>query len=342
MKLLTIAIPCYNSEGYMAKCIDSLLIGGEEVEILVVDDGSAEDRTSLIADEYAAKYPGIVKAIHKENGGHGSAVNTGIENASGLYFKVVDSDDWVKPEAYKEVLDKLREYSGEAEPLDMLVSNFVYEKEGEKKKKVMQYRRILPTEKVFAWEDCHHFLKGHYILMHSVIFRTRILREAGLKLPEHTFYVDNLYVFEPLPYVRRMYYLDVNFYRYYIGRSDQSVNETVMISRIDQQLAVNRRMIEYLTEKKPEILRNKRLYQYMRNYLEIITTVSSVLLIRAGTPQHLQKKKELWKYLKKKDRRLYYYLRSGIMGETMNLPGRGGRKISINAYKFCQKIFKFN
>ena len=98
MKLLSIAIPCYNSENYMRKCVESLLVGGEDVEIIIVDDGSVKDRTAEIADEYAEKYPGIVKAVHQENGGHGAAVNAGIENATGLYFKVVDSDDWVKEE----------------------------------------------------------------------------------------------------------------------------------------------------------------------------------------------------------------------------------------------------
>ena len=89
MKLLSIAIPCYNSQDYMESCIESLLVGGEEVEILIVDDGSS-DRTAEIADDYARKYPTIVKAIHQENGGHGEAVNAGIRNATGLYFKVVD------------------------------------------------------------------------------------------------------------------------------------------------------------------------------------------------------------------------------------------------------------
>lgn len=178
--------------------------------------------------------------------------------------------------------------------------------------------------------------------MHSVIFRTKLLKECGIRLPEHTFYVDNLYVFEPLPYVRNMYYLDVNFYRYYIGREDQSVNENVMISRIDQQIRVNKLMIDYLTEKKQTLTKKKRLYQYMRNYLEIITTVSSVLLIRSGTEENLAKKAELWQYLKEKDRLLYRCLRHGIMGEAMNLPGRGGRKISVEGYKICQRIFKFN
>ena len=115
-----------------------------------------------------------------------------------------------------------------------------------------------------------------------------------------------------------------------------------MISRIDQQIRVNRIMIDYLVEKKPELIKKTRLYQYMRNYLEIITTVSSVLLIRSGEEENLEKKKELWQYLKEKDRSLYYWLRGGIMGNTMNLPGRGGRRVSVDAYKVCQKIFKFN
>lgn len=326
----------------MRKCVDSLLVGGEDVEIIIVNDGSTKDRTAEIADEYAAKYPTIVKAVHKENGGHGSAVNAGIANAEGLYFKVVDSDDWVKEDCYMQILDTLRELAGGSEVLDMLVSNFVYEKEGEKRRKVMHYKHILPEGRMFTWSDCRHFPKGHYILMHSVIFRTKLLKECGLQLPEHTFYVDNIYVFQPLPYVKNIYYLNVNFYRYYIGRADQSVNEQIMISRLDQQVKVNKIMLDYLVEKKPEIIKNRRLYQYMRNYLEIVTTVSSVLMIRSGTEEHLEQKKELWQYLKEKDRRLFAWMRTGIMGGTMNLPGKGGRKISVESYKICQKIYGFN
>lgn len=97
----------------MAKCIDSLLVGGEDVEIIIVDDGS-KDRTAEIADRYQVLHPNLVRVIHKENGGHGSAVNTGIENATGVFFKVVDSDDRLKQSAYLKVLDKLRELSGRA------------------------------------------------------------------------------------------------------------------------------------------------------------------------------------------------------------------------------------
>ena len=103
MKLLSIAIPCYNSEAYMENCIKSLLAGGEEVEILIVNDGS-KDRTADIADEYERLYPSICRAIHQENGGHGAAVNAGLREATGTFFKVVDSDDWVNEEAFMQIL----------------------------------------------------------------------------------------------------------------------------------------------------------------------------------------------------------------------------------------------
>lgn len=221
MKLLSFAIPCYNSKDYMEHCIESILPGGDDVEIIIVDDGS-KDETAAIADRYAAEYPDIVKAVHQENGGHGEAVNTGLKNATGKYFKVVDSDDWVDLDSYKKILDKLREFEQENTQIDMLLANYVYEKEGAKRKKVMRQTGF-PRNEIFTWSDIKHIYKGHYILMHSVIYRTELLRSCGLKLPKHTFYVDNIYVYKPLPYVRTMYYLDVDFYRYFIGRDDQSV-----------------------------------------------------------------------------------------------------------------------
>lgn len=337
MKLLTFAIPCYNSEAYMEKCIESLLPGGDDVEILVINDGSG-DRTAEIADDYARRYPRLVRAIHQENGGHGEAVNTGIRNAAGLYFKVVDSDDWVDYDAYMQILTKLRELSGGEKTLDMFIANYVYEKEGARHKKVMR-NSALPQDVLFTWNDVGHFRKGQYILMHSVIYRTKLLRECGLVLPKHTFYVDNIYVYKPLPSVHHMYYMDVDFYRYYIGRDDQSVNEKVMISRIDQQIKVNKLMVDAFDLYK---LQNRRLRSYMFNYLEIITVVSTVMLIRSGTAENLEKKRELWSYIKQKDIRLFHKLRTGIMGNAMNLPGKGGRKISVAAYKISQKVVGFN
>ncbi|MCC2230025.1 glycosyltransferase family 2 protein [Lachnospiraceae bacterium CLA-AA-H215] len=338
MKLLTIAIPCYNSESYMEKCIESLLPGGSRVEILLVNDGS-KDRTAEIADSYAARYPGIVRAIHQENKGHGGAVNTGIANADGFYFKVVDSDDWVDRDAYLTILDTLENLAREGQGVDMMISNFVYDKVGASHKKVMNYRHMLPTGQIFHWEDARHLWKGHYILMHSVIYRTRMLRNCGLKLPEHTFYVDNQFVYQPIPWVKNMYYLDVDFYHYFIGRDDQSVNEKNMIARIDQQLAVNYLMIrDYDLYRVPG--RNRRHYMY--NYLEIMMTISSIFLIRTDSPEADEKKKALWAYLKKQNPRLYRRMRMGVLGISLNLPGKIGKKIASAGYQISQMIYGFN
>lgn len=339
MKLLSIAIPCYNSAAYMENCIRSLLPGGDEVEILIVDDGSQKDNTGEIADRYERKYPGICRAIHQENGGHGAAVNAGLREATGIFFKVVDSDDWVNKQAYEQVLNTLRRFVYGKDTLDMLITNFVYEKQGAKHKKVMNYNTALPKNEVFTWDDVKVFIAGQYILMHSVIYRTELLRDCGLELPMHTFYVDNIFVYEPLPHVRKMYYLDVNFYRYFIGRSDQSVNEQVMIGRIDQQIRVTKLMMGYYDVTK---LQNKKLRRYMTRYLEIMMVVSSILAIRSGTEENMAKKKELWEYVKKTNPRLYIRLRFGFLGQGMNLPGRGGRQISIAGYKIAQKFFGFN
>ena len=200
-------------------------------------------------------------------------------------------------------------------------------------------RNCNAKEEVFTWSKMWPMLKGHYILMHSVIYRTNLLRECGLELPKHTFYVDNLFVFQPLPYVKNLYYKNVNFYHYFIGRDDQSVNEAVMIRRIDQQIRVNKLMIDTMAAAK---VSEKRLRSYMISYLDIITTVSSIMLIRSGTEENLEKKKELWQYLKAKDGGLYFRLRHGLFGRTMNLPGRGGRKLSVAAYKISQKFYGFN
>ena len=323
----------------MSKCIESLLAGGDEVEILIVDDGSTKDDTARIADEYEKNYPGICRAIHQENGGHGEAVNTGLRNATGVYFKVVDSDDYVDADAYRAILDTLRRYVYGSQTLDMLISNFVYDKQGAAHKKIMNYRTALPKDQLFTWKDVKVFILGQYILMHSVIYRTQLLRDCGLELPKHTFYVDNIFVYQPLPHVKTMYYLDVNFYRYYIGREDQSVNEQVMIGRIDQQLKVTKLMLDYYDMGK---IPNRKLRHYMVRYLEIMMVISSILAIRSGTEENLAKKKELWKYLKQRSFPLWLRLRFGFLGQGMNLPGKGGRKISEAGYKISQKFFGFN
>ncbi len=338
MKLLTITVPCYNSQSYMHKCLKSLLIGGNEVEILIVNDGST-DQTAEIADEYALKYPEQVRVIHQKNGGHGAAVMAGLQQATGEFFKVVDSDDWLNEVALIQVIDTLRNICMQQDQVDLMVNNYVYDKVGVKRKKVVRYLKALPQHQVLGWDDVGALKKGQYILMHAIIYRTQLLRECNLVLPRHTFYVDNLYAFIPMQQVKRMYYLNVDLYHYFIGREDQSVNERIMIERIDQQIKVNKMMI---CGQRLQELQNPRLKKFLFNYLEIVTTVSTVLLIRSGTKENVQKKKDLWKFIREQDSWLFYRLRFGIMGQVMNIPGRFGRDVVNAFYKMSRRLVGFN
>ena len=338
MKLITFAIPCYNSEAYMEHAIHSILTAGEDIEILVVNDGS-KDRTSEIGHEYEKKYEGIVRVIDKENGGHGDAVMSGLGAATGKYFKVVDSDDWLDKSSLEKIMETLWNWEKDGTEVDMLLANYVYEKVGATRKKVVHYRNALPQNQVFSWDETSHFRVGQYILMHSVIYRTDLLRECGLTLPKHTFYVDNIYVYYPLPHVKTMYYIDTNLYRYFIGREDQSVNEAVMVGRVDQQIFVTKTMIDMY--QMPEI-KNPRVRKYMMNYLAIMMMISSILLVRAQTPEALEKRKDLWEYLKKSNYWTYWKIRYGIVGQSSNLPGKGGRRISIIGYHALKRIIGFS
>lgn len=177
MKLLSITISSYNAAAYLHYCVESLVIGGEQVGILIINDGS-QDQTQEIAECLASKYPNIVRAIYQENKGHGGAVNRGLAEASGRYFKVVDSDDWVDPRAYLKILETLQEFESKGQEVDVFVTNFVYEKEGQSCKKSMSYDSVLPVRQIFGWDQVGNFSKGQYIMMHSLIYRTDLLRAS--------------------------------------------------------------------------------------------------------------------------------------------------------------------
>lgn len=338
MKVLSVAIPCYNSAAYMDKAIESLLIGSEDIEILIVNDGS-KDNTSIIADEYEKKYPNIIRAIHKENGGHGDAVNTGLKYATGVYFKVLDSDDWFDKASLLKVLEVLRTMINTSTSLDMLIANYVYEKVSIGKSTSINYKSAMPEEKIFTWDDLGLLKASQNILMHSVIYRTEVLRQCKLELPKHTFYVDNIFVFKPLPYVKTMYYVNVDLYRYFIGREDQSVNEKIMIGRIDQQIRVTKIMIDSFN---PMDIESKKLRKYMTQYLTMMMTISTVLLLKANTEESLDKKEELWNYLSTKNENLYEEVNKKFLGLVVQMKGSLGRKIILSGYSLSRKIFGFN
>lgn len=347
-KLISFVVPCYNSQDYMERCIDSLLVGGDDVEIIIVDDGST-DNTGSIADVYANVFPNIVNVVHKENGGHGSGVNAGLKLAQGIYFKVVDSDDWLETEAYERLLKQIKDMvSAEKLPTgdnnhflpDLIVTNYVYDHLMEKTSHIMNYRNVFPVEEVCSWNEIRSFFPSQYLIMHALLFQTSLLRKTGIQLPEHTFFVDNIFAYQPLPLVEKIYYMDINLYHYFIGREDQSVNEKMLMKRIDQQIKVTE-----IVENCVDIGKVREIYPKLANYMyrdvSVMITISSVHLLLIATKEAYVKRKKLWSNMKMQNRRMYYRLHYTTLSGLTCLPGKLGRKVVIEGYRIAKRKYQF-
>jgi glycosyltransferase involved in cell wall biosynthesis len=343
---VTFAIPCYNVEPYLDHCIESILEGCagrlQDIEIILVDDGSAKDGTAARVDHWQRKHPGLIKAIHQANGGHGEAVNTGLANASGLYFKVVDADDWLDTEAARAVMAAISDIVSASSGglVDLILTNYVYEKVFEGKRSPIRYRGVLPERKVISWDAVGAFKAHQNILMHAAIYRTAVLRECRLKLPSHTFYVDNIFVYVPLPSVQTLYYIDVDLYRYFIGREGQSVNEKTMASRIDQQLRITKIMIDAFVLDRD--VADPALRAYMTNYLAMMMTICTVFLLLSGRDDTAALRADIWGHLDERDAGAAQRIRRSLLGRACNLPGRMGSAMTIAGYRLARKIYKFN
>ena len=342
MKILSVAIPCYNSAEYMGKCIESLLPAGDDIEILIVDDGSAKDNTLEIARDYEAKHPGIVRAIHQENAGHGGAVNKGISEATGIYFKNIDSDDWADTGVLLKIIGLLKGFVEKDTRVDLVLADFVFDKVGvqEQNKKVMRLTKSLPVGEIFGWDDVKK-VTSQYIMMHNIIYRRDVLLESGLKLPEHTFYCDNIYAYQPLPNVKTMYYIDEALYRYYIGREGQSVSEEKLVKQIDQYILVIKIMTAVYKESK-YITSSKPCLDYMLNYLEVVFAVTCNFLNVGKDPANVQKKKDLWAEVERIDPEAAAELKKRLVLVATNLPGKTGRAVSKYGYRALSRILGLN
>lgn len=255
-KLLTVVIPTYNMERYLRECLDSLLhvSCADETELLVVDDGS-EDASGLIADEYEKRYQGIVRTIHKENGGHGSAINAGIESATGLFFKVVDSDDVVDSAAYEAYLGKLRSLANRgcdlvATPFSCLWQDAVKRSLGSQKKlkeRKIEGTQTLERESVIPFEAVADKV---YVRMHEWTIQTRILKEHRIILSEHSYYVDMQFIMFPVPFIKTICILEEAVYQYRLGDAEQSVSIKNMQKNREQHREVMRSLLRFFRKRK--------------------------------------------------------------------------------------------
>ena len=224
-KILTITVPTYNAERYLRDNLDSFCIPEllNDLEILIINDGSI-DGSAAIAEEYVQRFPETYRVITKENGGHGSGINTGIRYATGKYFKVVDADDWVEKEAFIRLVQTLKEKDS-----DIVSSGFywVYD-EGQKNKTEFLRKKEMKIpfkdveyQKEYVFDEIADRI---YIKMHNMTVKTEILKKHNIKVDEHCYYVDTEFITYPIPYVKTICFVEEFVYMYRLGRQGQSVS----------------------------------------------------------------------------------------------------------------------
>ena len=262
-KLITVCVPCYNVERYLDRCLNSIVAHDMAgyLEVLVVNDGS-KDHSLLIAREYEKRYPGIVRAIDKENGGHGSTINCALDQAKGKYFMVVDSDDWVNTRDFNKLIKVVLD---EETDVDVIVTKYeiVNAVTGKTKQWYQPFKNAEKVKYGQVYELGDKSIEGIYFTLASSLFKTEILRAHGHKLQEHKSYVDVEYILFPIPYVKTTILYDYHIYRYCQGRDEQSISKTNMVRRFNDHDSVLRRVIEYYNNAKL----NKAQTDYMRRII---------------------------------------------------------------------------
>ena len=274
-KILTIVVPAFNSEKTIGTTLDSLISIGSSIEVIVINDGST-DGTPSVVDEYIHNYPSIVRMISKENGGHGSAINIGVQEATGLYFKVIDSDDWVDTESMYVLVDYLKKQTA-----DIVYSGFLWAYDNgsedvssfETKAQFNEPFEGVEYFKVYQFDEIASQL---YLKMHNLSFKTDILRKNSITVDEKCYYEDTEYVIYPIPFVETIAFINRFVYMYRIGTKTQSMSREKLVKHysdylkvMNSNLAFYRRIKDSVSKAKCKYL-EKMLSSYYVSLIKII------------------------------------------------------------------------
>ena len=320
-KILTVVIPTYNMEKYLENCLNSFIYDekAEDLEVLIVNDGS-KDNSLSIAKKYEEKYPNIFKVIDKENGGHGSTINAGLKVASGKYFKVVDSDDWVDTKELKKLLQFLNENE-----VDCIVSNYVWFYEYSNK----YLTESCSTSEPLIIKDIND-INDFKFTMHGFVFKTENIK--NVRLQEKCFYVDVEYNLYSYAKCDTCVYFPIDLYQYRIGRAGQSVSPEGLYKHRDNHFTVVKNIIAFYEENKDTVKPTKK-----NNMFKYVSTIARVHyeyhnLMSFNHPEVLKELKQYDEWLKQ------YPEFYNAVAECKIV--RKFRKNDFNVLKFNKFIYK--
>lgn len=261
MKTLSLVVPVYNTESYLRRCLDSVLLEeiADDLEVIAVNDGSTDGSLPILR-EYQARCPEMLILIDKENGGHGSAVNAGLRAASGRYFRVLDSDDWFDSPCFLRYMKRLSSCSE-----DLIVTPYTQEYSCSGTEISHDYA-WLRHDRVYTMAEIDWNETMDYFCLASSAWRTQLLRDSGLQLPEKCSYVDMEYNLWPIPLVNRFRFLDIPVYRYFLGRPEQSMHPALMLRQTPMHQKVLCRLIEYYAGLSEDLSDGKKRYMQLLIY----------------------------------------------------------------------------
>ncbi len=319
MVLITFAVPCYNAAAWMERCLGSLQVAGDSVEILIMNDGSTDD-TGKIADSFEALYPGTARSLNQANSGYGRAVSRCLEEARGLYFKVLDSDDWADSVGLKALLTLVGSFAAGGDPPELIVCDVVYEHLPTGKYREVHFDSVLPAGSAFGWRDLGRFTFAHLLSLHAFVYRTDFLRETVPDIPAHVFYTDNLFAYTPLAKVRSAYYLDRPLYHYAVGRPGQTIEGRVLVTRAADHARVISLLLERIDwnatrEDAPN------LSKYLERRLSGMIRLNTLIVGANGSGESRTRQLDLWAKLRRLHPKMYSRLRLFAPRASESLPG---------------------
>lgn len=301
-KILSIIIPTYNAEKFLNKGLSSFLVCRDtdaqtaqhnckmategrfeeididkaildKLEVIVVNDGTP-DRSVEVAQKFVDWYPDTFAIVNKTNGGHGSAINTGVEHVSGKYFKVVDADDWVDTLALKHLIEYLERIDSDAVVQSFRYYDISKDEYRPADVKVPDFTREYNLKDIVnMWDDVYDGLS-----FHGVIYNTGFYKALGYKLTEHVFYEDQEYATVPFSYAKTVRFIQEELYVYRVGDVNQSVSAASQVKRLPdlEQVIFNVLEAEKSFAKMPQGGKE----HFIRKTSGIITSYYQIALIK--------------------------------------------------------------
>lgn len=297
-KILTISIAAYNVEQYLSQTLDSLLIKNMNLlEVLIINDGSKDD-TLKIAKEYEEKYPDAIKVIDKENGGYGSTINEGIKYATGKYFKQLDGDDWYQKENLNEICEILKKCEE-----DVVYTPYIkhFEKDdNETIKNIFEGENL----KRYTIEEAITKFSG-IVEMHSLMYKTELLRSNNIKIEEHCFYTDTEFAIYPLLYAKDIIALNKPIYIYRIGREGQSMSIEGKKKHYKDHIKVGQNILNKY--KTIDFKDNNNLEKYIKDFLIkfLSSGIVNYFLLFKPTKEMYNEIQKYEEYIKNIDEEIY-------------------------------------